>query len=918
MNGARRTKKLIGAREAATLVGLDVATIRRLARSGELPSTQVGNQWRFDARALERWAKRADRRRAAPPKPSADAEPRALEAAAFPVVGIGTSAGGLEALELFFHGVPLDSGMAFVVVQHLDPTHQGMLVELLQRAVPIAVVQAAERMPVFPNHIYVIPPDRDLSIRSGVLHLHAPTTARGHRLPIDFFFRELAAERRHRAIAVVLSGMGSDGTLGVAAIKAHGGAVFVQSPATAKFDGMPSSALATGLVDVVAPVEQLAARVLAYRGPTSPVDSENTATPAVDDAVDRICSILRTHTGQEFSQYKRTTILRRIERRMAVHQIEALDGYIRYLEENPPEAGLLFKELLIGVTRFFRDPQAWDVVRNDAIPKMLAERPTGGVLRAWVAGCSTGEEAYSLSIVLDEAIGELRSGPRPTVQIFATDLDQDAIDRARAGRYPASIASDVSAERLARYFVEDEHGYRVRQVIRERVIFAVQNVGMDPPFTRLDVLTCRNLLIYLDPELQRRVLALFHYSLVRGGVLFIGSAETLGEAAASFSSVDAGARVFRRIDRPGPAATLAFPSSFTMRPSLDGAPARRPVTVNLQSAVERLILHRHSPPLVVTNRQGDILYVSGRTGKYLEPSAGKANWNIHAMARDGLRHALDAAFSRALREQRSITASALRPEADGVTVDVTIEVLTEPAVLEDTVLITFVDAIAIAEPSKPRGRGSSRVAELELELRRVQEILRAARHDMQTTAEERMSANEELQSSNEELQSTNEELTTSKEEMQSLNEELQTLNQELQSKLDELSRTNDDMRNLLDSTDIATLFLDEELKVRRYTPQMMKIINLIPGDLHRPITDLASDLVYPTLVADAREVLRTLVYRETPATTMDGRWYSVRIMPYRTLGNRIDGLVITFVDISTAKALEAELHDERQRRRGPP
>jgi two-component system CheB/CheR fusion protein len=536
-----------------------------------------------------------------------------------------------------------------------------------------------------------------------------------------------------------------------------------------------------------------------------------------------------------------------------------------------------------------------------------------------VAGCSTGEEAYSLAIVLDEALAELGPGPRHTVQIFATDLDKDAIDRARAGRYPATIAADVSAERLARYFVHDEQGVRVCQEIRERIIFAVQNVIMDPPFTKLDLVSCRNLLIYLSAELQRRLLPTFHYGLLRGGILFLGSSETIGTSADSFEVIDAKSRIYRCANASSAARALDFPSAFTMRPP-DGATVATRVVGNLQAAAERLILARFGPALVLTNREGDILFVHGRTGRYLEPAAGKANWNIHSMARDGLRSELGAGVSRAFREKKPVSLHALHPEHDDHAVDVSIEVLHEPSELRDMVMIAFTDlpkAHAQASPSK-RGRSSAIVAELELELRTVREALQATREDMQSSTEERTAGNEELQSTNEELQSTNEELTTSKEEMQSLNEELQSTNAELQSKLDELSRTNDDMRNLLDSTDIATLFLDDALQVRRFTPQMLKIIKLLPGDVHRPITDLASDLVYPRLVDDAREVLRSLVFRETSVTTVDGRWFTVRIMPYRTLGNRIDGVVITFVDITAAKALEAQLRKaQADRETGP-
>jgi two-component system, chemotaxis family, CheB/CheR fusion protein len=831
----------------------------------------------------------------------------------FPIVGIGASAGGLEALEAFLRHQPDKSGIAFVVVQHLDPNHKGMLVEILARVTPMKVLQVRDRVKVEPDRVYVIPPNKDLSLLHGVLHLLAPAAPHGLRLPIDFFLRSLAADLGSQSIGVLLSGMGSDGTLGVSAIKEHGGAVFVQDPASAKFDSMPRSAIDAGLADVVAPVEELAGRIADYvrhvhrtTTPNLPLASKT------ESAIEKICVLLRSQTGHDFSQYKRGTVYRRIERRMGLHQINGIAGYLHYMQENPQETTLLFKELLIGVTSFFRDPEAWDHLRKKEIPALLAERPAGGVLRAWVPGCSTGEEAYSLAIAFKEAAAELRAAETYSLQIFATDLDKDSIDRARQGYYPSNIASDVSQERLGRFFVKEERGYRVRQEIRESVVFATQNVIMDPPFTKLDILSCRNLLIYLAPELQLKLLPLFHYSLNPGGILFLGSAETLGPVAEVFAPKSSKTRIYRRLDATPKDRLVEFPAAFHVRPRLAGSPgvvAASPF--NLQAEASQLLLARYSPAAVLTTAQGDILYISGRTGKYLEPAAGKANWNIHAMAREGLRQGLGSAFHQAVRDGRGPRQTRVRLSHDSVvqTVDVTVEPLREPESMRGMVMIVFAD-VAVSPVEKPvgkRGKTSPAMAHLAEELRSACEDIRSSREEMQTSEEELKSANEELQSTNEELQSTNEELTTSKEEMQSLNEELQTLNHELQAKVDEEARTNNDMRNLLDSTDIATLFLDDALKVRRFTPRVTNIIKLIPGDVNRPLTDLASDLVYPDLASDAQAVLRTLVLKEMEVKTVDGRWFSVRIMPYRTLDNRIDGLVITFSDITAAKTLEATL-----------
>ena len=542
------------------------------------------------------------------------------------------------------------------------------------------------------------------------------------------------------------------------------------------------------------------------------------------------------------------------------------------------------------------------------------------MLRAWVPGCSTGEEAYSLAMVFKEALERVKPAGNFSLQVFATDLDRDAIDKARAGVYPANIAADVSPERLRRFFVQDEHGYRVGKEIREMVVFAPQNVIMDPPFTKLDLLICRNLLIYLDPGMQKKLIPLFHYSLNPGGVLFLGSAETIGAFTDLFAPLAGKTRFYRRLDSALPAEPVEFPSSFF--PDLPHAAAvqpqaRMPVP-NLQALADQLLLQRFSPAAVLTNDKGDILYISGRTGKYLEPAAGKANWNIFAMAREGLRYELNNAFQKALRQKTAARLKGVKVGTNGgvQALDITVQPISEPAALQGMVMIVFTE---VATPPETKAAGktprasarSDSLAALERELQQAREETQTCREEMQTSQEELKSTNEELQSTNEELQSTNEELTTSKEEMQSLNEELQTVNHELQAKVDELSQANNDMKNLLNSTDIATLFLDDALNVRRFTTQTTSIIKLIAGDAGRPITDIATDLDYPGLAADAREVLRTLVFIEKQVATRDGRWFLVRIMPYRTLENRIDGVVITFSNITAAKTLEAQLRQTR-------
>jgi chemotaxis methyl-accepting protein methylase len=775
----------------------------------------------------------------------------------FPIVGIGTSAGGLEALEHFLSHVPKNSSMAFVIVQHLDPTRKGIMPELLQRATAMRVSQVKDRTTVQPNSVYVIPPNKDMSILHGVLHLLEPASPRGLRLPIDFFLRSLAQDQHEHSIGVILSGMGSDGTLGLRAIKEKGGVVLVQDPATAKFDGMPRSAIDSGMADIVAPVDDLPERIMAYLRRTPLV---HTSEPAIGDktqsALEKTIILLRTHTGHDFSHYKKNTFNRRIERRMGIHQIDKLAGYVRYLQENSQELNLLFKELLIGVTSFFRDPACWEELRKKILPALIASRPNGHVLRAWVPGCSTGEEAYSLAMAFKEVMDNSKSRKKITLQVFATDLDKDAIEKARQGIYPENICADVSPKLMTRFFKKDEHGCRVNSEIREMVIFAPQSLIMDPPFTKLDILTCRNLMIYLAPEMQKKLIPLFHYALTPGGILFLGSAETVGSFTDLFTPLNNKLRIFRRTDSVARSEPIEFPASFA-KPLLVGMeprPATKP-PASLQSLADQLVLEHYSPPSVLVNDNGNILYVSGRTGKYLEPAAGKANWNIFVMAREGLRVELGSAFHKALEQDAPVILRGLTVGSNGGKqfVDITIQRLAEPESLRGLVMIVFTDAIAprqIETSSRSSKAGktpahNARMEELERKYQQARLEAQTVREEMQTAQEELRSTNEEQQSTNEEIQSTNEELMTSKEEMQSLNEELQTVNSEMQVKMDELSRSNNDMKNLLNSTDIATLFLDNDLNVRRFTTQATKIIKLIPGDIGRPITDLASDLLYP-------------------------------------------------------------------------
>jgi len=852
----------------------------------------------------------------APKKTVISAEPTAL-----PIVGIGASAGGLEALEHFFKHVPPACSMAFVVVQHLDPTHKTMMAELLQKSTPLPVVEITDRTTVEPNHIYVTPSKWDLSILHGVLHLLEVSVPRGLHLPIDSFFRALAEDQQEKSIGVILSGMGSDGTLGLRAIKEKAGAVFVQEPASAGFDSMPRSVIDAGLADVVAPAEELAEKIIAYRQyvPQLSAQPDETLAKKHQSDLEKVVLLLRSQTGHDFSLYKSSILYRRIERRMALHQLAKIADYTRHLRQNLNEAELLVKELLIGITTFFRDPAVWEKLKAEIMPELLADHPSGGVLRAWVPACSTGEEAYSLAMVFREALEQIKPPACYSLKIFATDLDDDAVDKARIGLYPTGITADVSEERLGRFFAEEGNGYRMSKEIREMVIFAQQNLVMDPPFTKLDLLTCRNLLIYLEPELQNKLMHLFHYSLNQEGVLVLGSSETADQNAELFEPLSGGNRIYRKKESPEQTNQIPFTTASTRplaeakaiapHPDAPNPDAPQPGAPNLPALTDSLILNRYSPSAVLSTDQGDIVYISGKTGNYLEPSAGKANLNLYAMAREGLSGPLTEAFAKAVRQEATATIKGVTVGTNGGTqhLDLTVQFLTEPAALQGMVLTVFTDAPAPKAETERGKTGQSatqapRVAELTKELQR-------SRQEQKTTREQMQASQEELRSSNQEMQSTNEELTASREEMQSMNEELQMLNRELQVKMDELMNTSDDMKNLLDSTGIATLFLDDQLNVRRFTAELTHISNLIPGDTGRPITDIVSKLDYPKLADDAREVLRSLVTSERQVASRDGRWFAVRIVPYRTQDNRINGVVITFFNITKTKALEATLRE---------
>lgn len=842
------------------------------------------------------------------------------KAALFPIVGIGASAGGLDALEQFLGNVPENSGLAYIVIQHLDPTQKGMLPELLQRVSKIEVLQAKDRMKVQPNRVYVIPPNKSMSILKGVLYLFEPIEIRGFRLPIDFFLRSLSDDQKEFAVGVILSGMGSDGSIGIGAIKEKNGIVLVQDPDTAKFDSMPRNAIASGLVDVVAPPQEIYLKLIEFLQHVPAVNAEEEAGKSNKSALEKIIILLRTHTGNDFSLYKKNTVYRRIERRMSVHKINEINSYVHFLQENPKEAHILFKELMIGVTNFFRDSLVWNKLKENIIPKIVDKNGTDTTIRAWIPGCSTGEEAYSLAILFKEVVERINPHGGLHMQLFATDLDSEAIEIARKGVFPINIEADVSPKRLSRFFSKTDAGYRVNTEIRETIVFAHHNIIMHPPFTNLDFISCRNLLIYLDSELQKKLLGLFFYSLNPDGILLLGNSETLGTQSHLFTTENSSLKIYKRGYTDLNPELFDFPSSFSRLKMTDfkNKVTEKPI-MNIQTLADELLLHQFSPAGVLVNESGDILYISGRTGKYLEPAVGKANMNIFAMLRQGFQNDFAIAFRRVVLKKEEVILHNVKFGTNGssIIVNVNIHWINKPEALFGKILIVFTDVAKIVEDNIHSNNDKETVAsikerELEKALQHAREEVQYIMEEMQTSQEELKSTNEELQSTNEELQSTNEELTTSKEEMQSLNEELQTVNAELQSKVDDYSRVNNDMKNLLNSTDIATLFLDKELNIRRYTNQATKIFKLIKSDIGRPFTDLASQLICPELSEDALEVLRTLVSIEKQIPTKDGTVFSTRIMPYRTFDDRIDGLVITFINITDLKQVEEHLNENLQ------
>jgi two-component system, chemotaxis family, CheB/CheR fusion protein len=827
-----------------------------------------------------------------------------------PIVGIGASAGGVEALEQFFKSVSADNGLAFVVVTHLPPDRDSMLSEILGRATRMPVVEAQDGDRVEAEHVYVLPPSAILTIRDARLQLRRTGLADRERAPIDVFFNSLADDQAEYAIGVVLSGGGTDGTLGLKAIKEHGGLTIAQGSnlTRPRFAEMPSSAVASGFVDLELPVEDIAERIMAYVRNWGAFDPERPG-----DALAKIHALLRSRTGHDFSDYKERSFHRRVQRRMQVVQTTKLEDYVERLQTDPDEVNALFRDLLIGVTSFFRDPIAFHALETVVIAKLFENKDADDEVRVWVTGCSTGEEAYSIGILLREHMDELQAVPK--VQIFATDIDEAALSIARSARYPANSVKEVSPERLKRFFVHEAGSYRLAKNVRDMCIFSIHSVLRDPPFSRLDLISCRNLLIYFKPGLQGQVLPLFHYALRPGGCLFLGLSENVARYNDLFLALDRKTRLFRRRDlgvRPPIPLRQFLPHA---RQDTAGSQASHGAVLQRSSLLQKVastVVEHFGPTYVIVDETGQALYFSAGTGKYLQAAAGPPTRDVVLMARPGLRVDLRTALHRAKQSGRQVIRDHIAVQTNGG-VDV-ISLAVEPISEEGETAygVVFIDRGPAGTRHKSdsaahQAAEDSPVQQIERELQETKERLQATIEELETANEEFRASNEELLSVNEELQSTNEEIETSKEELQSVNEELQTVNNEHSIKIDELDRVNSDLTNLFQSTQIATIFLDRNLVIRSFTPTVTKIFNLIPGDRGRPLGDIVSRIVYPELEKDLHAVFGGGEVIERSVSLVNGMgYYLARIHPYRDSANMIDGVVVTFVEVSSLVAAEEQ------------
>jgi len=827
----------------------------------------------------------------------------------FYVVGIGASAGGFEALEMFFKRMPSDSGLCFVVVQHLSPDHKSLMVELLSRHTKMEVLQAEEGARLEPDKVFLIPPKKVMTVHNGRLHLMERTNKPLPYFPIDTFLNALAEDMGERGIAMILSGTGSDGTRGIRAIKEWGGMVMVQDLTSSKFDGMPRNAISTGLADYVVDPESMPEELLKYiQHPYLLDDRKDHADEEDDKQFKTVFSLLKAQSGVDFSNYKQSTVVRRVKRRLSINQIESFKDYVKYLHQNPKEVETLYKELLIGVTRFFRDPEAFQVLKEKVLPEIF--KSNSSVIRAWVGGCSTGEEAYSIAMLFREYMEE--NNDYRSVKIFATDIDKNALEFASNGRFPENIAADLTPERLQKFFIKKGDVFQVAKAVREMVIFASHNILKDPPFNKIDFLSCRNLLIYLQPKMQHNVLSFFNFALKEDGFLFLGSSETVGGYANLFSPFNTKWRVYRCRGRYIPLPNESFQiTPVHMRrsaPGVVGQPEQVETKAGkrMDSVVEAL-MQRYVPPSVIIDEQRRLLHVLGDVNKFVKFKPGKTSLNISGLVREDLAMAVETGVNRVLRENKETAYTDIKLEDDESPRYIDLIVTPYEQDGERLVLVVFEDTKRTYTPDtevtpyEHDAQSEQRIKDLESELQYTKENLQATIEEVETTNEELQATNEELLSANEELQSTNEEL-------QSVNEELITVNAEYQSKIQELSELNNDMNNLLSSTNIGVVFLDNDLRVRKFTPAVREQVHLMDFDIGRPITHISVNLEYNELEEDCVSVLKSFVPVKKEVRGKSGKTYYMRIFPYVTQDKSIKGVVLTFVDISEIKLAHAELH----------
>jgi two-component system CheB/CheR fusion protein len=845
---------------------------------------------------------------------------KSLITSAVPVVGIGASAGGLEAFMAFFDAMPPESGMAFVLIQHLDPDHNSLTAELLTKHTPMPVHQVADEMPVAANQVYVIPPNKDLRICQNTLLFSEPSQVHGLRMPIDIFLRSLAEDQKEDAICIILSGTGSDGSLGLKSIKGKGGLVLVQTPETSKFDGMPRSALKTEMVDYSLPVADMPAALVSYQQSLRQLATFNPPSPFPEDQLEHILSALRSQTQYDFSNYKIGTLTRRIERRMGLNHLTDFAAYALLVQQSQEEAKHLVKDLLISVTDFFREPEAYQQLESEVIQKVIQSKAAEDLIRVWTPGCATGEEPYSIAMVILEQLQLAKKHNQ--VQVFASDIDEQALTVARTGGYPINIAADVSAARLQQFFTKKDSHYLVNKGLRECVVFATQNLISDPPFSKVDLISCRNLLIYLEPAIQKKIIVMFHFALNEGGYLFLGSSETIGAYEDLFRPVSKKLRLYQRIGtaRSDFASLPILPDlGKQQQPSYVIQPSTHEVT-HFSKITQQFLLQHYAPFAVLSNAQFEILYVNGQSGHYLEMTTGKPSQDLISMVREGMRSKLRGAVRLAISNGQKVVVTT-RAKRDGhyYPVELTVEPISVPKSAEDLLVVTFSEVVeskelnAAASVTVDELQQASLLHTLEAELADTKEDLRTVVEDMALSTEDLKVSHEEVLSMNEELQSSNEELETSREELQSLNEELSTVNSQLENKVEELAITNDDLSNLLTSTDIAALFLDVQLRIKRFTPAMSELFNLIKSDIGRPISDISHQLLNLNLVEEVESTLKSRLTNEIEFKTADDKSFIMRISPFRTNENDIEGVVATFIDITRLNQVKNSLSHSKER-----